>query len=352
MTAPTFEPINPPSGRLRVGIIGAGDISKNHLIAWKAANAEVVAVCDTVEERANARAAEYGIPSVYTDAAKMVAEAPIDAVDIATWRDTHGPLVRMSVDAGKAILCQKPLAPTLTEAEELVAFAEGRVRMMVNENRRFAPPFQRIAEWADDNRLGQLRQCHMIMHRAGFLKDETGVRPAVKRAPRMADEPRLLIAETLIHQIDVLRMLLGQLRIIAARTAYTEPDMPGETLATLMMEMAAGAPVILSGSFVAPGFGTAVSDRLEIIGSRSSVILNGTDLESRGAFQARESFDAAAVYQACFNAAAQTFATALLNGTPFPEEARGNLETLRLVENAYQAAASSTLNSHKQEPYP
>lgn len=340
MTEQPFQPLKPPSGRLRVGIIGAGDISKNHLIAWDAANAEVVAVCDTVEERAKARAAEFGIPSVFTDAEQMVGETPLDAVDIATWRDTHGPLVRLAVEGGKAILCQKPLAPTLEDAEELVDLAEGRVRLMVNENRRFAPPFQRIAQWMADGQVGGVRQCHMIMHRAGYLKDEHGVRPAVKRAPRMADEPRLLIAETLIHQIDVLRMLLGPLRVLAARTAYTEPDMPGETLATIMLETADSAPVVLSGSFVAPGFGTAVSDRLEIIGTKSSVILNGTELESRGSFESRESFDAAAVYQACFDAAAHHFTTALLNGTPFPEDARGNLETLRLVEDAYRAAAT------------
>lgn len=156
----------------------------------------------------------------------------------------------------------------------------------------------------------------------------------------MGDEPRLLIAETLIHQIDVLRMLLGDLTVLAARTAHTEPDMPGETLAFIMFETEAGAPVILSASFVAPGFGTAVSDRMELIGARSSILLDGMELTARGAFEASETFDGKAVYQAAFDAAAAHFAEALTSDTPFPQTAEDNLKTLALVEDAYRAAAA------------
>lgn len=338
--------VTPPEGRLRVALIGAGDISAFHLKAWTSARAQVLAVCDTVEDRARARAEDFGIGKIYTDAAKMLAQEPLDAVDIATWRDSHGALVRLAIRAGVHVLCQKPLAPTLSESEALVKEAAAAdVRLMVNENRRFAPNFQTIAEWLRDRPVGPVRQVHMIMHRSGYLKDAEGVRPAIKRAPRMADEPRLLVAETLIHQIDVLRMLLGPLRVLAARTAHTEPDMPGETLATIMFETQAGAPVVLSGSFVAPGFGTAVSDRLEIIGAQSSVLLDGMELEARGAFTAQQSFDAKAVYQACFDAAAQHFADALLDGTAFPQTPHDNLETLRLVEDAYRAARSGQHNT-------
>jgi predicted dehydrogenase len=157
----------------------------------------------------------------------------------------------------------------------------------------------------------------------------------------MGSEPRLLIAETMIHQLDVLRALLGRLHVIAARALRTEPDMPGETLATILLETERGAPVVLSGSFVAPGFGAGVSDRLELIGSRSSVLVDGMRVESRGAFVACEQFDAAAVYQECFDRAAALFAHALLTGTEFPETVEGNLETFRLVEEAYRAAGFS-----------
>ena len=194
------------AAKLRVGLIGAGDISQYHLAAWqKAEGAAVVVVCDRDATRARVRASAFAIPAVYTDAAEMLAAEKLDVVDIATWRDAHAELVRLAAAHGVHVLCQKPLAPTLAEAEALAAEVTGRIRLMVNENRRFAPHFRAIRRWIDEGRVGPVRQCVLTMHRAGFIKDANGRRPAVERAPFMAREPRLMIAETLIHQLDVLR---------------------------------------------------------------------------------------------------------------------------------------------------
>ena len=148
-----------------------------------------------------------------------------------------------------------------------------------------------------------------------------------------------MIAETLIHQLDVLRFLLGPLSMVAARTLHTEPDMPGETLATLMLETPAGAPVVVAGSFVAPGFGTAVSDRIEIIGTHASVIFDESGIELRGATVERIAVDMKAAYQACFDAGIAHFVEKLLSGEPFETSPEDNLQTLKLVEDAYALAA-------------
>lgn len=343
MTGPArLAPVTPPGGQLRVGLIGAGDIAHYHLAAWaKCADARVLAICDRELARARAKAEAFGIDQVFDDAARMLETLELDAVDVATWRDSHGPLVRLAADHGRPALCQKPLAGTLADAEALVGEVEGRIRLMVHENRRFAPYFRTIGRWIADGRLGDLRQAHMIMHRSGFLKGPDGQRPAVARTPRMGTEQRLLVAETFIHQLDVLRWLIGPLRVLQARTLHTEPDMPGETLATLMLESGAGVPVILSGSFVAPGFGAAVSDRLELIGSRASIILDCDRLEIRGGAAEELSFDMKAAYQACFDHAIAHFADCLRSGRPFESDARDNLETLRLVEDAYALAGAA-----------
>ena len=197
--------------QLRVVLIGCGDISANHLKAWSAVpQARVVAVCDRVEARARARQSEFGVAAAYTDAETMLEEVAADAVDVATWRDDHPAAVRLAIRHGKACLCQKPLAPTVAEAEALVADA-GSIRLMVNENRRFAPHMRTIGGWLRAGRLGEIRQCHMTMHRSGFRMDADGTRPAVRRSPRMGTEKRLLIAETFVHQLDVLRCLLGEM---------------------------------------------------------------------------------------------------------------------------------------------
>ncbi len=95
------------TAKLRVGLIGAGDISQYHLAAWqKAEGAAVVAVCDRDATRARARADAFAIPAVYTDATAMLAAEKLDAVDIATWRETHVELVRLAAAQGVHVLCR------------------------------------------------------------------------------------------------------------------------------------------------------------------------------------------------------------------------------------------------------
>jgi len=117
------------------------------------------------------------------------------------------------------------------------------------------------------------------------------------------------------------------------------PDMPGETLATIMLETPQGAPVTLAGSFVALGFGATVSDRLEIIGSKASIILDGDRQAIRDAHAEEHRFDNKLGYQACFDEAIAHFVSALIAGAAFETEGEDNLQTLRLVEDFYGLAA-------------
>ncbi|MGI9421576.1 MAG: Gfo/Idh/MocA family protein, partial [Hyphomicrobiaceae bacterium] len=125
---------------LRVGLIGAGMITHHHLIGWsKVPEAQVVAVCDPIRERAEERAQVFAIDDVYDSMEDLLASKAVDAVDIATPRETHAAMVRQALARGLAVLCQKPLAPTLAEARGLVDDAEGQIRLMVHENWRFRP---------------------------------------------------------------------------------------------------------------------------------------------------------------------------------------------------------------------
>ena len=133
---------------------------------------------DRAPERAAARAAAFGIPAAYASAEQMLAENAFDALDVMTWRDGHVAMVRLAARDGIACLRQKPLAPTLAEAEALVEEVAGRIRLMVHENRRFAPHFRAIAGW-----LGaRARRPHSAMPRhhepCGLLLGRQGVRPA------------------------------------------------------------------------------------------------------------------------------------------------------------------------------
>lgn len=328
------------SRRLRVGLAGTGAISHFHLVAWKKVpDLAVVAVADSVVERARARAETFGIAKAYDSVAAMLEAEELDILDVASPRERHAEHVRMAAARGIHVLCQKPLTNTLPEGEALAAEVGDSVRFMVHDNRRFRSDFRQIAKWIADGEVGELRQCQMTMLRSGFLAGPDGRRPSVEKFPIMRNQPRLLIAETLIHQLDVLRFLLGDMRVIACRARRTEDELPGETMATLFLESARDVPVMLAGSFVAPGFGIAVADRLEVIGSKASVILDNETLSLKGAKPQTLAYDAEQEYQHCFDAAIEHFVSCLRSGAPFESSVQDNLETLRLVEDAYASAA-------------
>lgn len=325
-------------------------MSRHHLLAWsRVAGASVVAVSNRTIERAQARATDFSIPQVFDNARDMLRTVELDAVDIVTDRATHAMYVRLAADYGVDVMCQKPLAPTLAEAEALVDAVADRIRLMVHENRRWAPHFRTIRRWIDQDEVGEITTCVMTTYRGTLLPDANGRRPAVDRAGYFATEPRLMIGEALIHQLDVLRFLIGPLNVIAARTLRTDDGIAGETVAGILLERnATGAPVLLAGSYVAPGLrsspggskpvGAQTSDRLELIGSRATVAMSDDRLELRGPTPRAEPVDYAASYQRCFDEAIAHFAARLRDGRPFETEARDNLETLRLVEDAYRLA--------------
>ena len=110
----------------------------------------VVAVCDPDRQKAARRAEEFGIPHVYQDAEAMLAAEALDALDVASPRETHAAWVEAAAARGIDVLCQKPLTPTLGEAEQLVRRVEGRTRLMVHENWRFRPWYRDLRRWIGD----------------------------------------------------------------------------------------------------------------------------------------------------------------------------------------------------------
>jgi predicted dehydrogenase len=315
-------------------------ISWHHLIAWRSLGprARVVAVCDPDRQKASRRAGEFGIPRVYQEAGAMLDAEAIDALDVASPRETHAAWVEAAAARGIDVLCQKPMTPTLGESERLVRRVEGQMRFMVHENWRFRPWYRDLRRWIDDGRLGEVILARLATISSGFLPDAAGRRPALERQPFMAREARLMIAEVLIHHLDTVRFLCGPLRVIGARAARTLPDVRGETLAAIFLETAAGAPVTVTGTMAAPGYPPRAPDRLEIVGRTASAMLADNELQLLGPRPQSERYDPDRGYQASFDGVIAHFVDCLQTGAPFETDPADNLETLRLVEHAYWAA--------------
>jgi len=171
----------------RIALAGAGWVAPHHLEAWQRLHgrAAVVAIADPNIESARARAKAYGVPDVFPSVEAMLDRLAehLDAVDVATPRETHAPICRLAADRGLAILCQKPLAPTFDEAASLVSDVGGRARLMVHENWRFRPHYRRIAGWLRDDRIGAVHTAAMTLFTSGLVADVKSVIAAVWTAP-------------------------------------------------------------------------------------------------------------------------------------------------------------------------
>ncbi|HEY6743112.1 MAG TPA: Gfo/Idh/MocA family oxidoreductase [Lapillicoccus sp.] len=171
MTSPDVPP-------LRVAMIGHAFMGAAHSQAWRSAPRffelplapEMAVVCGTDEARTTAAAERLGWAEAATDWRKVVARDDIDLVDICTPGDTHAEIALAALEAGKHVLCEKPLANTVEEAEAMTAAAEAAavsgVKAMVGFTYRRAPAIGLARELVEQGRLGQIRHV-----RAQYLQD-------------------------------------------------------------------------------------------------------------------------------------------------------------------------------------
>jgi len=301
-------------------------------------DAQVVAICDIDEAKARAKAQAFHVPTVYTDFRTMIEREKLDAVDIVTPVGTHAELTRRAADAGLHVSCQKPLTPTVREAEELIAYVGQRVRFMVHENYRFRPHYVQVRQWLDQGRIGDITHARMTVRSQGMI--DVGDTPSflLNRQPYLKDFKRLLVFEVLIHHLDVLRNLLGPLQVTSAQVAKVNKALAGEDVAVILMRGRNGMTVVMDGNISAPGYGPMPSDRLEIMGTKGTLIFDRDQLTLAGSNEAPVVFDLAKNYQACFTSAVAEFVRGLRDGRPFAIDRLDNLETLKLMESCYVAA--------------
>jgi predicted dehydrogenase len=326
----------------RVGIAGAGWVSQYHLPAWRkqAERVEVVAIADPNKTAAAARQAEFGIAHVFDSAQEMLEREELDILDVCTPCEMHAPLVRRAAKRDlAAILCQKPLAPTLGEAAALIEELSPATRLMVHDNWRFRGTYRRIKEWLDAGVAGDIRRAQLEYLSSGMIPDASGQRPALVRQPNFRTLPRLLVMEVMIHHLDTLRFLFGELELEGAALQRSNDEIIGEDIATLRLVAGNGlTPVLVAGNLAAHGEPPQARDQLRVYGARATIVLDAYRLSSVGEVTRSEDFDPAATYQGAYDSAVAHFLDSLDSGTPFETGPADNLKTLALVDAAYAMA--------------
>lgn len=144
---------------MRVGVIGCGNIAKGiHIPAWfKMNGADLVAVCDNDEFAVKETAKICNIDRYYNDVADMLAKEELDVVDICTPPQTHAQLATQGMEAGCHVLLEKPFAPSVKEADEIIATSKRHgVKLCVVHNYLFKPIVMKAKSIIANGEIGDL----------------------------------------------------------------------------------------------------------------------------------------------------------------------------------------------------
>ena len=251
---------------VRVGIIGCGNIGTDHVdrVANQVSGSRVAALFDVATERVQELAAQVGAVALAT-ASEVINHPDVDAVIIASPGEFHAALTLECIAAGKPVLCEKPLAPTVEECEEVVAAeqAAGRRLVQVGFMRRNDVGYRHMKENLDTGNIGEA----LILH-------------CEHRNPDVPDSftSEMSMTDSVIHEIDTARWLLGEeivrVRVIAGKqTPNAAPHLNDPQL--VILESESGVLVSVE-VFVNAKYGYDV--RCEIVGSNGITSLGSQDL--------------------------------------------------------------------------
>lgn len=341
---------------MRVLLVGSGFVSPFHLAGWARAGGDVVGIVSPDEATARVRAAAFAISEVHADVAPALQALRPDVVDICSPVECHLVHVKLAAAAGAHVICQKPLAPTLAEAIEATECARtAGIRLMVHENFRFRPWFRALKAAIDAGRIGRPFYLRSDLRIAGTVPTARHPVPwSLARQPFFRQLPRFIVLESVIHQIDVARFLLGEPTAVVAMLQRVSPEVAGEDVASLLLRFP-NAHAVIERSYATLGDADppATSEDVRVEGTRGLArVLRTGEVEivvETGGETAIErlELDRADAYPRSYADTIAHFAAALRSGAPFETGSEDNLRTLDATFAAYRSAEAMTV-----EPLP
>jgi myo-inositol 2-dehydrogenase/D-chiro-inositol 1-dehydrogenase len=243
-----------------IGVIGCGVMGADHarLLSAGGSGGRLVAVHDADASRAAAIAAGSKETRVIDTALGLIADSAVDAVLIASPDETHAALTIACIEAGKHVLCEKPLAATLDDCRAVVAaeIRAGRRLVQVGFMRRFDPGYRAMKRSLGGAQLGRPLFLHCVHRNA--------VAP-----PYISSD--MIIANSSVHEIDIARYLLGEefaeVTVISARPSSLAPARRPQLI---VLETASGVVVTVE-AFLDAQYGYDV--RAELVCESGTVSL-------------------------------------------------------------------------------
>jgi predicted dehydrogenase len=221
---------------LRFAVFGAGFWAPFQLAGWnEIGGARCVAVYNRTRGKAEKLAREFHIAAVYSSPEELLDREQLDFIDIITDMCSHGTFVRLAAERGIPVICQKPMSPSLAEAEQMVAVCrKRRVPFYIHENWRWQKQIRQLKTVLDSSVIGTPFRAQ-IFQVSGY--------PVFANEPALRDLDEFVLADMGTHLLDVARFLFGDAERVYCQTHRVQSGIKGEDAATLMMLMGGGTTV-------------------------------------------------------------------------------------------------------------
>lgn len=251
---------------LKFGIIGAGNIAPIHAAAIRGTpNAELVAVATRNKKLGESFCSKYG-GKWYADYHQLLGHDDIDIISICTPHHLHAQMTIDAADAGKHVLCEKPMAVNVIECDKMIiACKKANVQLGVIFQCRFEPMSLQLKAAFDESSLGRLL---LVSVSIPWFRDEEYYCKSTWRGRREYEGGGVFINQA-IHAIDLLLWLTGMPDRVTARTRTLNHKIEVEDCGLAILEFADGYLGIIQATTCAyPGY----PERLEFYGVGGSII--------------------------------------------------------------------------------
>ncbi len=261
------------------GIIGCGWVAAAHAWGVRALADEgvrLVAVADRDRARADALAARFGVDRVHEDYRDLLADDDVHAVSVCLPDFLHHDAVLAAAHAGKHVLCEKPLALTVEEADEMVtAFSDGERALSLVMNHRYGPDNMRVRRAVQDGALGRILM-GSVLHSSALTGNDDGSSPWRGRRGRAAGG---ILTTQAIHFLDLLLWFAGPATAVKAWTDNLgRPELDFEDTAAVALRLRSGAMATLVTTNGTPIMDDFTGTRIELHGTEGHVMLEGDQL--------------------------------------------------------------------------
>ncbi len=252
-------------------VIGCGVISDTHIQAiQQLENAHLVAVCDVDAEAARAKAEQYDC-EYHTDIANVLACDDVDVVNIVVPSGLHAKLGIQAAEAGKHVICTKPIDITLQSIDSLIAACrDNGVKLAATHQLRSYPIFNRIKSAVDGGRFGKLLYGSCFVP---WWRERAYYGPGRWQGTKAMDGGGALMNQS-IHFIDLLIWIMGRVSTVFGHAEHLYHDIETEDCGTAVLKFANGAHGIIQGTTCTY---RGLPARLEIHGTKGNAYTVGDE---------------------------------------------------------------------------